>query len=170
MTNDSHLFRIEPANHRWPLYEGKMIHQFTHLFSKPRYWIESVQGRGELLRQEMRRLEVALDALAILEDNVRNLTTRQERVTKFLETRGYPPLSPMDVYIAPDAPRLAFRDIARNTDERTLIATILPPGVFASNTLNYVVPWYFNSTEIFDQPPSVKDCYEPTFPANMLAW
>jgi hypothetical protein len=31
-------------------------------------------------------------------------------------------------------PRLAFRDIARSTDERTLIAAILPPKIFAGNT------------------------------------
>ncbi len=31
--------------------------------------------------------------------------------------------------------RLAFRDVARNTDERTMIATVLPPGIFSGNTL-----------------------------------
>jgi hypothetical protein len=31
--------------------------------------------------------------------------------------------------------RLAFRDIARNTDERTMIAAVLPKNVFAGNTL-----------------------------------
>ncbi|MFB8794859.1 MAG: DNA methyltransferase [Microcoleus sp.] len=32
MTNDSHLFKQEPGKGRLPLYEGKMIHQFTHLW------------------------------------------------------------------------------------------------------------------------------------------
>ena len=31
--------------------------------------------------------------------------------------------------------RLAYRDVAANTNERTLISTILPPGVFTGNTL-----------------------------------
>jgi hypothetical protein len=31
--------------------------------------------------------------------------------------------------------RLGFRDVARNTDERTLIAALLPKGVFSGNTL-----------------------------------
>ncbi|MDQ1638538.1 MAG: hypothetical protein QOF62_1877 [Pyrinomonadaceae bacterium] len=31
--------------------------------------------------------------------------------------------------------RLAFRDVARNTDNRTMIATVLPPDTFAGNTL-----------------------------------
>lgn len=30
MTNDSHLFKQQPGEGRLPLYEGKMIHQFTH--------------------------------------------------------------------------------------------------------------------------------------------
>lgn len=32
--------------------------------------------------------------------------------------------------------RVGFRDIARNTDERTMIATVLPPNVVCGNTLN----------------------------------
>src|SRR5206468_6526534 len=31
--------------------------------------------------------------------------------------------------------RLGFRDVARNTDERTMIATVLPPNIFAGNTI-----------------------------------
>ncbi|MDN5940659.1 MAG: hypothetical protein L0H94_02155 [Nitrospira sp.] len=31
--------------------------------------------------------------------------------------------------------RLGFRDVARNTDERTLISTVIPPEVFSGNTL-----------------------------------
>ena len=35
-------------------------------------------------------------------------------------------------------PRLAFREIARNTDERTMIATMLPPNIFANHKLTLV--------------------------------
>jgi hypothetical protein len=31
--------------------------------------------------------------------------------------------------------RLGFRDVARNTDERTMIATVLPPKIFVGNTI-----------------------------------
>jgi Schlafen, AlbA_2 len=144
-----------------------MIHQFTHLLSKPRYWIDRDQGRGELIRQEMRRVEIALDEFAKLESNLSNLPTRQERVAAILKTLGIAPVTQADICIAPDAPRLAFRDVARNTDERTLIATILPPEVFASNTLNYLSPWYFNAEEIFEHTSSVRECYEPTFPTKI---
>src|SRR5690606_37902589 len=35
MTNDSDLFETEPGSGRLPLYEGKMIHQFTHQWGDP---------------------------------------------------------------------------------------------------------------------------------------
>ncbi|MBD2137873.1 Eco57I restriction-modification methylase domain-containing protein [Anabaena sp. FACHB-1237] len=49
MTNDSHLFKTEPGKGRLPLYEGKMIHQFTHRFAEPRYWVEEEEGRKAVL-------------------------------------------------------------------------------------------------------------------------
>ncbi|MEG5057560.1 hypothetical protein QUB60_04400 [Microcoleus sp. A2-C5] len=49
MTNDSHLFKQEPGNGRLPLYEGKMIHQFNHLYAEPRYWVDEAEGRKSLL-------------------------------------------------------------------------------------------------------------------------
>jgi type I restriction-modification system DNA methylase subunit len=49
MTNDSSLFRTAPRRGCLPLYEGKMIHQFTHLFAEPRYWVDEKEGRQALL-------------------------------------------------------------------------------------------------------------------------
>jgi type I restriction-modification system DNA methylase subunit len=96
MTNDSHLFKSEPALGRLPLYEGKMIHQFTHQFSTPRYWIDEHKGRKAVLGKSG------------VDDGQK------------LDYQGY---------------RLGFRDIAASTNERTMIATILPPSLFTGNTL-----------------------------------
>ena len=49
MTNDSHLFKQEPTKGRVPLYEGKMIHQFTHQFAEARYWVDEQECRKDLL-------------------------------------------------------------------------------------------------------------------------
>lgn len=49
MTNDSHLFRPAPGPGRLPLFEGKMIHQFTHTFVQPRYWVDESEGRRAIL-------------------------------------------------------------------------------------------------------------------------
>jgi hypothetical protein len=96
MTNDSHLFKVEPGRGRLPLYEGKMIHQFTHCFSGGRYWVNENEGRGALLG--------------------RNEDTNQRM--------GY------------ECYRLAHRSIASSTNERTMIAAILPPHCFYGHSLN----------------------------------
>ncbi|MDB9538412.1 Eco57I restriction-modification methylase domain-containing protein [Anabaenopsis arnoldii] len=49
MTNDSKLFQQQPGKGKLPLYEGKMIHQFTHLYAQPRYWVDEQKGRKALL-------------------------------------------------------------------------------------------------------------------------
>jgi Alw26I/Eco31I/Esp3I family type II restriction m6 adenine DNA methyltransferase len=51
MTNDSHLFKTEPAKGRLPLYEGKMIHQFTHQYALPKYWLDEKEARQALLKR-----------------------------------------------------------------------------------------------------------------------
>jgi type I restriction-modification system DNA methylase subunit len=95
MTNDSHLFKTEPAQGRLPLYEGKMIHQFTHRYALPKYWLDEKEARQALLK----RGEVDKGQI--------------------LDYQTY---------------RLGFRDIASNTNERTLITTITV-GVFHGNKL-----------------------------------
>ncbi|MEA5507190.1 DNA methyltransferase [Halotia wernerae UHCC 0503] len=97
MTNDSHLFKQQPGKGRLPLYEGKMIHQFTHQFAEPRYWIDENEGRKSVLG--------------------RNGTDKGQK----LDYQTY---------------RLAYRSVAASTNERSLIASILPPCVFFGHSMN----------------------------------
>lgn len=101
MTNDSKLFKTGAGAGCLTLYEGKMIHQFTHLFAEPRYWVDEATGRKALLKKG--------------------------------ETDGKQKLDYQNY-------RIGFRDVARNTDERTMIATVLPPNLFAGNTLIVSAP------------------------------
>ncbi|MFA5343597.1 MAG: DNA methyltransferase [Kiritimatiellia bacterium] len=49
MTNDSGIFKTEPGNGRLPLYEGKMIWHFDHLFAEPKWWVDEREGRKTVL-------------------------------------------------------------------------------------------------------------------------
>jgi hypothetical protein len=50
MTNDSFLFKNQVAKGRLPLFEGKMIHQFTHRWNDTlRFWIGEREGRKAIL-------------------------------------------------------------------------------------------------------------------------
>jgi hypothetical protein len=117
MTGDSYLFKTSPGAGRLPLYEGKMIWQFDHQFSDPRYWVYENQGRNELLPARIKRIEKLLKG-ACCGDSV------DESKVK-LDYEHY---------------RLGFRDIASSTNERAMICAILPPKVFAGNTLNLQQP------------------------------
>ncbi len=99
MTSASHLFKTESGEGRLPLYEGKMIWQFQHGYTDPRYWIDEKEGRTALLG-------------------------RTKDTDQKLDYQAY---------------RLGFRDIARNTDTRTLISTIIPASLFCGNTIPLVI-------------------------------
>jgi hypothetical protein len=95
MTNDAYLFKAEPAKGLLPLYEGKMVWQFDHRLTGPRYWMDEKQGRKALLG--------------------RDKDTGQK-----LDYQGY---------------RLGIRAVASNTNERSLITSVVPLGTFCGNSL-----------------------------------
>ncbi|MEH1910097.1 Eco57I restriction-modification methylase domain-containing protein [Nostoc sp.] len=60
MTDDKNLFKSYSKS-RLPLYEGKMIHQFTHLYAKPKYWVDEQEGRKALLKRNESDISQLLD-------------------------------------------------------------------------------------------------------------
>lgn len=96
MTDDEYLFRKVEDKNMLPLYEGKMIWQFSHLLSEPRYWVYIDEGREAVLGK------------------------RGEDKGQILGYQMY---------------RFAYRSVASNTNERTFIATVIPPS-FTGNSLN----------------------------------
>ncbi|MEG5016069.1 MULTISPECIES: Eco57I restriction-modification methylase domain-containing protein [unclassified Microcoleus] len=110
MTDDAFLFHKNQTPGMLALYEGKMIHQFTHLYAEPRYWVDEPEGRKALLGNK-----------AI--DNGQKL-----------DYQFY---------------RFAYRAIARSTDSRTLIGTILPSKVVCGNSLNIASPTQENKYTLF---------------------
>ena len=100
MNTDSHLFQNAPGEGLVPLYEAKLLHQFTHRWAT---------YAGEAAR------DLSLDELA---DPTRAITPRYWVPTNAVAER-----------LAGRWARgwlLGFRDIARATDERTAIFSLLP--------------------------------------------
>jgi hypothetical protein len=48
-TNDSDIFETAARPHSRPLFEGKMMWQFQHEYSEPRFWVNEKKGRARLL-------------------------------------------------------------------------------------------------------------------------
>ncbi len=140
MTNDSHLFRtraeLETSEGAWstggnrfrsaagewvPLYVGRMIHQFDHRAA----------------------------SVVVNEANLHNAALSGE-VTPVM--KADPAFLAMPQYWLPEAaaasqmPTLAFRDIARSTDARTMIASLIP-----SRASGNTAPLVLSDLSIADQ-------------------
>ncbi|HMG67960.1 MAG TPA: Eco57I restriction-modification methylase domain-containing protein, partial [Chitinophagaceae bacterium] len=49
MTDDAYLFVKQKSKNSLPLFEGKMIWQYTHRYAEPKFWIDAKEGRNALL-------------------------------------------------------------------------------------------------------------------------
>ena len=114
MTDDRKaLFETTPAPGRFPLWEGKHLHQFNADFGVPRYWVDESKARVALRAPRLRTLARQFKA--------QNIESPPDADRVALNHTSY---------------RLAFRDVARNTDERTMICAVLPPNRFCPHTVS----------------------------------
>lgn len=119
MTDDSGLFKNSADAAHFTLFEGKMIHQYNDHFSEPRYWVNKAEATVDLRSARTRRAQqVARESKLEIDEAVLASLTLDK-----------------------DTWRLAFREVARNTDERSMICTVLPPDVVAGHTLVLHRPW-----------------------------
>lgn len=119
MTNDSHMFKTAPGPERLPLWEGKQFHQFDANFAEPRYWLDEKTARAELLAARLKVVRRELVKLGIADE-----------------------LDPSCIQLNYDSYRMAFRDVAASTNERTVIATVLPPKRFCPHTVSLEQVYY----------------------------
>ncbi|EGT9613648.1 class I SAM-dependent DNA methyltransferase, partial [Campylobacter jejuni] len=117
MTSDKDLFIEEFREGLLPLYEGKMIHQFDANFSQATYFLEKAKLDERLKSKELSRAKKA---------------TGKE-------------LNPKLIKYDREFFRLGYRAVASDTNERTLIASLLPKNcgfghsMFANAPKQYIV-------------------------------
>lgn len=117
MTSDKDLFLESARPGCLPLYQGRMIWQYSHRYADPEYWLDPAAFDKRLQSKELHRMAQDLGlpkALAYAHSEA----IRYDR----------------------DYVRLGFREIARDTDERTLIFALLPRHVGAGNKVPVNVP------------------------------
>ncbi|WP_129672693.1 N-6 DNA methylase [Candidatus Chloroploca sp. Khr17] len=126
MSNDSHLFQSAPGDGLVPLYEAKLLHQFTHRWatyaSVPQRHGGTEEGAHDLSAAE-------------LADPAVSITPRYWVPTNAVAER----LADWQYHWV-----LAFRRVARTTDERTAIFTILPK-IGAGDSVFLILPKHGNS-------------------------
>lgn len=112
MTNDKDLFIEEFREGLLPLYEGKMIHQFNANFSQTTYFLEKAKLDEHLKSKELYRAKKA---------------TGKE-------------LNPKLIKYDREFFRLGYRKIASDTNERTLIASLLPKNCGGADSTYSNIP------------------------------
>lgn len=139
-----------------PLYKGACIWQYDSQYWKrtgrkenmPRYWLNINEFDNYLKDTEISRL---------ISEVYEQLNTKDAEKTKEKYVLDALQLSSRDElakFIQPDRNyfRLGFRDVASDTDERTLIASIIPPDIGAQNTIIMSIPkkykFYNNSISV----------------------
>lgn len=141
-TNDKKIFHEHRAEGMIPLYKGACIWQFDSEYwnrageeNENEYWLDTEEFDKHLISKERRRLIDDLYA----QMNVSGKKAKSKTVLDALELKTQYEL---DKYIVPDRhfPRLAFRAIASDTNERTIIASIIPAGIGAQNSLWTSIP------------------------------
>jgi hypothetical protein len=135
MTNDKALFIQQPKAGLLPLVEGKMIWQFSNQHAKAQYWLDPVAFDQTLASKELSRMARSLGK------------TKPDCQAHHAHAVRYD----RDYF------RLAFRDIASDTNERTLIFALLPKQCGVGNTINISIPKYYvqlESGEVVAQPVS----------------
>jgi hypothetical protein len=120
MTDDKKLFEIKKNKNSLALYEGKNIFQYDSNFSQVRYFLDEEKAKKTLIKKEIYKINKEFSSF-IDEDSFFNNVLA-------LEYQRY---------------KLVFRDVASSTNERTLIASLLPPNIFTGNTLTQFYPFFY---------------------------
>lgn len=126
MTNDSKLFHKEKPSDGVPLYEGKLLHQFDNRWAT----YDVVNSKGDKSTRDVTQKEKEDVSYQI---EPKYWVSSSEVKKKFQEKKT-------GQIWWNDSWMLAFRDISSPTNERTVIATVLPSNYAVGNNAPLLFP------------------------------
>ena len=137
------------------IYEGKMIHQFDGDFAARVFHAEDEAVRPELLRKELYRLGQFIRESEVEKVEGKKVPAKKGEFEKFLAEIWKAKKFQLDC----DFERVVFRRVGSSTNERTIIATLLPAGVYFSDTVSYLIPANYQLTKTgkLSQEPVASD-------------
>jgi len=119
-----------------PLLEGKSISQYDAKYSPPSLFVKEAEVRPELMRKEVFRIAdfVRDNATKVFEGKPLPKTRDklEEIIRVVFEKRKFK--------LHYEFERLAYREVGSSTNERTLIASLLPARACFSHKLMYLTP------------------------------
>jgi len=112
--------------------------------------------RSELLRKELYRLGQFIRDSKVKKIEGKKVPTKKNEFEEFLAGLWKAKEFQLDC----DFERVVFRRVGSSTNERTIIATLLPTGVYFSDTVSYLIPVNYQLTKagkLSQEPVSTED-------------
>lgn len=156
--NDSDLLIENPEEGDYPIYEGKNIHQFAYdNTSKHDIDLVSLWGVEEddpkrsakqrIRMKNFRSRDPDMGLKKAIYKKFNGSGSQKSFVNRLLEQHGRPELSEDDVLLDCTKYRIGIRKITNSTNERTLIASVLPKGVVTVHSIATIRPHIVNPSE-----------------------
>jgi type I restriction-modification system DNA methylase subunit len=156
--NDSDRFFEDAEKGEYPILGGGNVFQFAYDntaisdLKEPKFWsVYEDTDKASSARQRVREKKVRNLKKSIYEE-FDGTGSQKGFVNDLLNDERGEPLSEDDVKLDCDEYRVAFRQIARSTDERTLIASLLPKEYMCDTTLQPI--------QLLEPNPSREDLSE----------
>lgn len=123
-TDDKELFKEHAAAGDLPLFEGKMIWQYSHVLDTPQYWLDASAFDSWMKSKELYRMAQDLGVN-------KNEASKHEAAIRYDR----------------EFLHLAFRKIASDTNERTLVFALLPKQCGTVDSMFSNIPKYYAMDE-----------------------
>ena len=172
-TNDADRFVEDESDGDYPVYGGSNIYQFNYDPSfvdidPPEFWsVDEDVDPERSAKQRIREKSVRKLKRAIY-DAFDGTGSQVGFVNDLLEEERGKELSEEDVLLDCTEYRIVFRDITKFTNERTIIASVIPPDVVCTNTLHTIRPYHIDPDEGDLQESPLHSVYERVFTDRSL--
>jgi hypothetical protein len=147
-SKDSEYFLEDSSEADYPIYQGKNIYQFAYdnsyidvetaeLFGVNEESSDHISAKNRVRSKNYRNLKRGIyDAF----DGDKTSKSQKAFVNDLLEETRGKPLTEEDVRLDSAEERIVFRQVTNSTNERTLVASLIPKDVLCVDTLTTVKP------------------------------
>jgi hypothetical protein len=171
--DDEYLIESKKPAGDYPVYGGAQFYQFCHnnaVFSdidSPKFWSVDEDDKEQSAQYRVREKAFNSGTLkrAIYDEFGGEDTSKSQKafVNDLLEDKRGEPLSASDIRLDCDEYRIVFRDIARSSDERTMIASVIPPDIVCLDSVRTVKPYQIDVNENILEKEPLHSAYKRQF-------
>jgi len=158
----------------YPVYGGANFYQYSHDSShiddleEPKFWsLEEDDTPEKSAKKRVREKAFNKGSLkkAIYNTFDGEKTSKSQKgfVNDLLEDKRGEPLSEKDIRLDCNEYRIVFRDVTNSTNERTMIASVLPKGIVCTDSVRTIQPFKIEVSDDDLQEYPLHSAYERVF-------